>query len=176
MPQLLRSLPSQGLCIGYGRGLGVTQRGRECDLIPSPQKLWHPDPVSAPPQTQCHPLPAIHEFRTGFPPPPKPLTMALCSHSASVGRLPLPTAFFISSVPCVAASPGLAQHLTSCRAGPSCACSASVSPPTAAESLGLLPVCTCEPSWHCPHLTGPCPPPSGILGSILHTVPGLLPA
>lgn len=84
---------------------------------------------------------------------------ALCSRSASVGRFHLPTAFFISSVPCAAASAGLAQHLTSCRAGPGRVCSASVSPPTAAESLGLLPVCTCEPPWHCPCPTGPCPLP-----------------
>lgn len=82
---------------------------------------------------------------------------ALCSCSASVGRSHLPTAFFISSVPCAAASAGLAQHLTSCRAGPGHVCSASVSPPTAAESLGLLPVCTCEPPWHCLCPTGPCP-------------------
>lgn len=120
-------------------------------------RSWHGDPVSAPPQTQHH-LCHLLQFRAGFP-HPKPLMMALCSGSASVGRVHLPTAFFTSSVPCVSASPGLAQHLTSCRAGPGCVCSASVSPPTAAESLGLLPVCTCKPPWHCPCPTGPCPSP-----------------
>ena len=58
----------------------------------------------------------------------------LCSLLASVRRLHLPTAFFIISVHCASASLGLAQHLTSCRAGQACVCSASVSPPPAAQS------------------------------------------
>lgn len=107
---LLLSLPSECLSTGSRSTLATMKCGREHNLIPSAEALA-PRPCQCPAAEPVPLLASPHELRTGVP-DAKPPSTAFCSCSASAHCL------LLISVSSASASPGLARHLTSCRAGP----------------------------------------------------------